>query len=147
MAPARVRMHFTRSPNSQILYTHTDSLSLIKDEGIIDQFAYSLNGAAIVLEHRYFGESLPYDDLSEKNLERLTIQQSIDDLAYFAQNVKLPMNLSTHPNTTPWIIVGAGYAGKFDPLSSCPDEVLMNCARRTRELGYASVRYASYVSS
>lgn len=117
-------MHFTGSPNSQILHTRTDSLSLIKDEGIIDQFASSLNGAAIVLEHRYFGESLPYDDLSEKNLERLTIQQSIDDLAYFAQNVKLPMNLSTLPNNT--------MDNRRSRLrSSCPDEVLMkSCVRR-----------------
>lgn len=122
---------------------HTDSLSLIRDEGIIGEFAYTLHGAAIVLEHRYFGGSFPYNDLSEKSLKRLTVQQSIDDLAYFAQNVKLPINSSTHPNTNPWIIVGAGYAGKFDPLSSRrPDEVLMNSIRCACELGYASVRIA-----
>ena len=42
-----------------------------------------------------------------------TIQQAIDDLVYFAQNVNLPMpngdNLG--PEKAPWVLVGGSYSG------------------------------------
>ncbi|KIJ58452.1 hypothetical protein HYDPIDRAFT_119526, partial [Hydnomerulius pinastri MD-312] len=47
------------------------------------------------------------------SLEYLTIQQAIDDLAYFAQTAKLPMpgGDNVKPNTTPWILIGGSYSG------------------------------------
>lgn len=94
---------------------NTETIAFIKPGGFVDAHAQDLKAACVVLEHRYFGESRPYEDLSEKSLERLTIQQSIDDLAYFAQKVKLPAPVGwAHPDKNPWIIVGVGYAGKLD---------------------------------
>jgi len=43
-----------------------------------------------VLEHRFFGLSNPYPDLTEKSLAVHTLENAIDDLVYFANNVKLP---------------------------------------------------------
>ncbi|THH17760.1 hypothetical protein EW146_g3119 [Bondarzewia mesenterica] len=70
-------------------------------------------GATIVLEHRFFGLSNPYPDLSVASLKYLTIQQAIDDLEYFAKNVKLPMpgGDSVAPGQAPWVLVGGSYAG------------------------------------
>ena len=101
-------------------------------------FAKGVAGACVVLEHRYFGKSLPYKDLSEKHLQVLTIQQSIEDLAYFAQKVKLPAPIGyAHPDTNPWVIVGSGYAGEIYVLAwvAC----LLIQVRHTCELGDAEV--------
>ncbi|OJA10423.1 hypothetical protein AZE42_08964 [Rhizopogon vesiculosus] len=53
--------------------------------------AQQQNGATIVIEHRFFGYSNPYDNLTSQSLALLTIQQAIDDLVYFATNADLPM--------------------------------------------------------
>ncbi|KAL4078879.1 peptidase S28 [Scleroderma yunnanense] len=75
--------------------------------------AQQQNGATIVLEHRFFGLSNPYPDLSSQSLALLTIQQAIDDLVYFAQNANLPMpgGDKVKPDTTPWILIGGSYSG------------------------------------
>ncbi|KAL0955674.1 hypothetical protein HGRIS_001899 [Hohenbuehelia grisea] len=71
------------------------------------------NGATIVLEHRFFGLSNPIPDLSAKSLKLHTIQQAIDDLEYFARNVKLPMpgGDQVAPGQAPWILTGGSYPG------------------------------------
>ncbi|KAG2351723.1 serine carboxypeptidase S28-domain-containing protein [Suillus spraguei] len=53
--------------------------------------AQQQNGAAILIEHRFFGDSNPYDNLTSQSLALLTIQQAIDDLVYFATTADLPM--------------------------------------------------------
>jgi len=67
----------------------------------------------VVLEHRFYGLSNPYPDLSVKSLKYHTIQQAIDDYEYFAKNVNLPMpnGDSVTPDKAPWILVGGSYAG------------------------------------
>ncbi len=51
------------------------------------QVSQALHGANIAIEHRFFGESNPGPDLSADSLSVLTLEQAIDDLVYFAQNV------------------------------------------------------------
>lgn len=66
-----------------------------------------------MLEHRYYGYSNPYNNLSVASLNYHTIQQAIDDFDYFAYNVKLAMPRGDHvtPAKAPWILVGGSYAG------------------------------------
>ncbi|KAI6101248.1 peptidase S28 [Pisolithus sp. B1] len=75
--------------------------------------AQQQNGAAVIIEHRFFGLSNPYPNLSSQSLAVLTIQQAIDDLVYFSQQANLPMpgGDNVKPNTTPWILVGGSYSG------------------------------------
>jgi hypothetical protein len=70
-------------------------------------------GAAIIIEHRFFGYSNPYNDLTSQSLKLLTIQQAIDDLVYFANNVDLPMpgGDAVKPGQAPWILIGGSYSG------------------------------------
>ncbi|PCH36001.1 peptidase S28 [Wolfiporia cocos MD-104 SS10] len=77
------------------------------------QIAQQQSGATIVLEHRYYGYSNPYNNLSVASLQYHTIQQAIDDLAYFAYNVKLPMpgGDNVTPDQAPWVLIGGSYAG------------------------------------
>ncbi|KAH7106126.1 peptidase S28, partial [Auriculariales sp. MPI-PUGE-AT-0066] len=77
------------------------------------RIAQENGGATIVLEHRFFGWSNPKSDLSDESLKLLTIKQAVEDVAYFANNVKLPMpgGDQVSPDKAPWIIVGGCYSG------------------------------------
>ncbi|KAG8896616.1 hypothetical protein FRB99_008795 [Tulasnella sp. 403] len=75
-----------------------------------------LYGAAgIVLEHRYWGKSSPYPDLTAQNLQYLAVAQAVEDLAYFVQTVQLPWTdgrpHSSKPDALPWINLGCSYSG------------------------------------
>nr|GAT54219.1 predicted protein [Mycena chlorophos] len=85
----------------------------LTNETINGQIAQQENGATIVLEHRFYGLSNPLPDLSVESLRLHTIQQAIDDLEYFANNVVLPMpnGGKLKPDTTPWILIGGSYSG------------------------------------
>lgn len=74
--------------------------------------AQSTNGSVILLEHRFFGLSNPRPDLSSESLKLLTIEQSIEDLVYFAENVVLPQpnGHRLKPTQAPWILVGGSYS-------------------------------------
>ncbi|KAG1797193.1 uncharacterized protein BJ212DRAFT_1289897 [Suillus subaureus] len=61
------------------------------DETINGLIAQQQNGAAILIEHHFFGYSNPNDNLTSQSLALLTIQQAIDDLVYFATTADLPM--------------------------------------------------------
>lgn len=77
------------------------------------QFAQAIGGAAVLIEHRYWGESSPYEELTTKNLQYLTVPNAIADLTYFARNVKLPFDTngtSNAPNA-PWVLSGGSYSG------------------------------------
>lgn len=57
------------------------------ETGLIAQLAELTGGIAVVLEHRYYGTSVPTKNLSTENLRFLTTQQAMADTAYFASNV------------------------------------------------------------
>ena len=104
------------------------------------RFARGMLGASVVLEHRYFGKSIPYEDYSEENLKHLTIKQSVEDLVYFAKtvNLEMPGGREVHPTEVPWIIFGGGYTGMFD--RTLPGIRANNFDRRACKLGNATVR-------
>ena len=84
-------------------------------------FNYTLNGvlaqevgaATIVLEHRYWGESSPFTELTTANMTYLTLENSIQDLIHFANTVDLPFakGSNTHPKAIPWVLIGGSYCG------------------------------------
>lgn len=86
----------------------------LTNETINGQIAQQQNGATIVLEHRFFGESNPYNNLSVASLQVLNIQQAIDDLVFFADNANLPMpgGDDVAPGKAPWVLVGGSYSGE-----------------------------------
>ncbi|KAF2710411.1 serine-type peptidase-like protein [Pleomassaria siparia CBS 279.74] len=75
--------------------------------------AKTTGGAVIILEHRYWGKSSPFDVLSEKNLQYLTLDNSLKDLIYFAKNFDPPFDKTggSHPEKAPWIFTGGSYSG------------------------------------
>lgn len=76
-------------------------------------FAQAIGGAAILMEHRYWGDSSPFTDLTTENMTYLTLAQSIADTTYFAKNVQLPFDLNGTSSATnaPWVFSGGSYSG------------------------------------
>ncbi|KAG2127725.1 serine carboxypeptidase S28-domain-containing protein [Suillus bovinus] len=85
----------------------------LTNETINGLIAQQQNGATVLVEHRFFGYSNPYDNLTSQSLALLTIQQAIDDLEYFVNTVDLPMpgGDAVKPGQAPWILIGGSYSG------------------------------------
>lgn len=60
------------------------------DHGILKILSEATGGLSVVLEHRYYGESMPVPDLSTDNLRWLTTAQTLADNAYFTKHAKFP---------------------------------------------------------
>merc|ERR1719242_2978591 len=66
------------------------------------------NGAALfVLEHRFYGESKPTEDMSGENMKYLSSRQGLEDAARFISEMNRRHNLTT------WITFGGSYPGSL----------------------------------
>lgn len=71
-------------------------------------------GAAVVsLEHRYYGESSPFEELTTDNLKYLSSKQALFDLAsyrnFYQESINKKFNTTEKEN--PWIVFGVSYPG------------------------------------
>ncbi|KAH9841596.1 peptidase S28 [Rhodofomes roseus] len=82
------------------------------DTGIVEILAKATGGVGVVLEHRYYGRSVPVENFTTDSLRWLNNEQSAADSAHFMANVKFPGidEDLTAPNH-PWIYYGGSYAG------------------------------------
>ncbi|KAF7935655.1 hypothetical protein BELL_0103g00180 [Botrytis elliptica] len=80
---------------------------------VTGRFAQEVKGAVVMVEHRFWGESSPYDNLTTTNLQLLTLKQAIADFVHFAKTVDLPFdsNHSSNAASAPWINSGGSYSG------------------------------------
>ncbi|KTD42783.1 S28 family serine protease [Legionella parisiensis] len=76
--------------------------------GAIRNYAQKFHAKLVALEHRYYGESLPFNSLSTKDLRFLTTEAALDDLAYFQRHLKSEKNW-----TGKWIAFGGSYPGSL----------------------------------
>ncbi|MBA2405863.1 MAG: hypothetical protein H0V66_13890, partial [Bdellovibrionales bacterium] len=60
----------------------------------------------VALEHRYYGESLPFTTLNKENLDFLNFDSAVKDLATFQTFLMKEKNL-----TGKWVAFGGSYAG------------------------------------
>jgi len=70
-------------------------------------YAEKLGAYCIQLEHRFYGKSHPTEDLSVKNLEFLTSEQALADLASFTAAMKI------HFPENKWVAFGGSYPGSL----------------------------------
>lgn len=81
-------------------------------KGLIAQLAQITSGIAVVLEHRYYGSSIPTANFSTESLRFLSTEQALADVA-FAQNIVFPgledQSITSHD--APYIVYGGSYAG------------------------------------
>ncbi|RFU74516.1 peptidase s28 [Trichoderma arundinaceum] len=110
---------FYKGPGSPIVLQGPNESALDGFEGYTTNrtlsgvIAQELGAGALIIEHRYWGESSPFDTLDTENMKYLTLEQSIKDLVYFAQNVVLPFDPdhTSSPDKAPWVLVGCSYSG------------------------------------
>ena len=107
--------------------------TFLSDQRLPGRFAREIGGAVVILEHRYWGQSSPFSELSVKNLRYLTLENAVRDLGYFAENFVLPddhvddsvnINGSSPGNgdaKSPWIFTGGSYAGALAAWSAVLD--------------------------
>jgi len=76
-----------------------------------------------VLEHRYYGESYPVEDMSLERLRFLSSAQALADLAWFItwvssaspdlREAEPPLRLPASTSQSPWIAFGGSYPGNL----------------------------------
>lgn len=70
--------------------------------------AQSHNGCLFILEHRYYGKSMPVDELSIENLHWLNIEQALADISVFVDFVR---NNIINNRRAKIVLVGSRYGG------------------------------------
>jgi pimeloyl-ACP methyl ester carboxylesterase len=75
-------------------------------EPAIATYAASLGAAIVILEHRYYGRSQPFDQMTGENLKYLTYEQALEDFAVFQKYITQKMGF-----TGKWIFAGGSYSG------------------------------------
>lgn len=77
------------------------------------KFAQAMGGAVVIMEHRYWGQSSPFEVLTVDNLKYLTLENSIKDNTYFASHFDAPFDTTgkSTAKDAPWIYTGGSYPG------------------------------------
>ncbi|KKY27697.1 putative serine [Phaeomoniella chlamydospora] len=90
-----------------------DYTGYLTNKTLTGLFAEAVGGATLLLEHRYWGESSPYDNLTAETLQYLTLKNSIADVVNVAKTIDLPFdtNHSSNAGSAPWIFSGGSYSG------------------------------------
>mmetsp|Transcript_53932 Transcript_53932/g.89749 ORF Transcript_53932/g.89749 Transcript_53932/m.89749 type:complete len:504 (-) Transcript_53932:91-1602(-) len=89
------------------------------------QWAQHFGAMYISLEHRYYGESLPFLDFSTKNMQYLSSQQALADAANFIDQYN-----STISKPGPWVVFGCSYSGALSAWfrAKYPNSVIASVA-------------------
>ncbi|EAA29065.1 hypothetical protein GE21DRAFT_9703 [Neurospora crassa] len=87
--------------------------SYLSDQRLAGWMAKDMGAAVVIMEHRYWGNSSPFDELTVKNLQYLTLENSLKDINYFAEHIDLPFDKTngSKPANAPWIFSGGSYSG------------------------------------
>ena len=96
------------------------TLTGTRESFTVVDLARRYNGIAILWEHRFYGQSLPFAVDNDTGLalaaadayKYLTNEQALEDAVYFATHFLPPGQAeAVTASTTPWIWVGGSYAG------------------------------------
>jgi len=77
------------------------------------KWAEENNAAMFLLEHRYYGQSHPTEDMSTENMRYLSSRQGLEDLGHFMTAMNNKYNL-----TGSWITFGGSYPGSLSAWMS-----------------------------
>ncbi|KAK3095371.1 hypothetical protein FSP39_013868 [Pinctada imbricata] len=110
-------------------------------EGAWITYAQKFNAVCFMLEHRYYGKSHPTKDMSVKNLEYLSSEQALADLANFIQFIKEKYNL----HTSKLITFGGSYPGSLSAWFRMKYPHLVDGAVATSAPIYAVLDFKEYL--
>ncbi|CAO0802202.1 unnamed protein product [Mucor circinelloides] len=95
--------------------TPADGRSYYVVNSTMAELAKNLNGIVIVMEHRFYGKSMPSPTFSADYLSTLNTKQALEDIASFITDLKLPnldVELPPAPETK-YIVYGGSYSGSL----------------------------------
>ncbi|KXN72814.1 peptidase S28 [Conidiobolus coronatus NRRL 28638] len=97
--------------------------------GNMVQLAIENNGMIFGLEHRFYGDSQPFDEWTLDNLKYLSSLNGVKDAGNFIKNVINPTTNKPFKNTK-WITTGGSYAGALSAWikEEYPKEVFIGYA-------------------
>ena len=74
--------------------------------------ALQTGGLLIALEHRFYGQSMPFgnNSLDLDKLKYLNSEQALSDIAEFIQTIKVSEKHGVKKDSK-WIVIGGSYAG------------------------------------
>ena len=99
------------------------------------------NAMAILLEHRYYGESHPTPDLSLPNLRYLSSEQGLADLANFRSKYGRAHQL----DSAKWITFGGSYPGALSAWARLKYPHLFHAAIASSAPVYAELNFTQYL--
>ncbi len=106
--------YFTPSKGSIMLYICGEGpCSPSGSTSFVSNVAAATKSLVLTLEHRYYGLSVPFgnNSLIVDNLRYLTVEQGLEDLAYFIDWIMgNHSSVKVNPNSK-WIVVGGSYSG------------------------------------
>jgi hypothetical protein len=73
-----------------------------------EDVATALHAHIVALEHRYYGKSVPFDQLTADNLRYLSTENALADLARFQKHAMTDLGLAGK-----WIAIGGSYPGSL----------------------------------
>ncbi len=76
--------------------------------GAIVDYAKRFNAVIVALEHRYYGQSQPFDKLTTKNMKYLSTYQAVEDLASFQKYLSQKNSFNGK-----WVAIGGSYPGNL----------------------------------
>lgn len=95
---------FWKGPGSPVIFftpgeiAAANYFTYLTNARVTGVIAKEIGAAIVVMEHRYWGKSSPYEDLTTTNLQYLTLENSIEDTQYFARNAYLPFDPTNSSN-------------------------------------------------
>lgn len=141
---------YWKGPGSPIILTTPGeqsgtgwNVTYLTNQRITGYFGQTVGGAVVILEHRYWGESSPYPDLTVEHLQYLTVDQALRDFTYFANNWVPPFDTSgkSKPSKAPWVLAGGSYPGALAGWSASL------AAGQPEAVGHTSPFWAYYATS
>ncbi|MGZ3649552.1 MAG: S28 family serine protease [Bdellovibrionota bacterium] len=107
-----IESHYAQDENSPILLHIGGEYNAEGDLNDFDlEYAKALHSHIVYLEHRYYGMSQPFSDLSAQNLKFLTVDNAIADLAEFQKWISEQKHWRGK-----WIALGGSYPGTLAAL-------------------------------
>ncbi len=104
-----VNSSFSNGPQSPVIYYICGEGSCEGPGGAaVNALAKRIQATMIALEHRYYGTSQPFATLAAENLQYLSMDQAIEDLAAFQRYAQQALGLQGK-----WISIGGSYSGSL----------------------------------
>jgi hypothetical protein len=92
----------------------TEGIDGLRNNSLVGLLAQELGAGILYIEHRYWGRSSPFANLTTENLQYLTLENSILDMTHFANTVDVPWATRedpSGPDVVPWVLMGGSYPG------------------------------------